>query len=164
MIEKHSHSRIEYMIKVRSSKLILAHFNLLFHLLSKLDQQDFCSSIWFFCGTRLFRARRLSARLAAPVQSQSGAGVEGNRLSLLSELTVEMLENGNSLSPALLIGLGFLFFRQKVSLSADQLPTTWRFTFQFQTTRTRQSLKPPLEASSGFQRTAKSSGPLNLFQ
>lgn len=47
VIEKHSHSRIEYMIKVRSSKIIMATFSLLSHLFSVLGQQCmyFCTNI-----------------------------------------------------------------------------------------------------------------------
>jgi len=95
VIEKHSHSRIEYMIKVRNPQIIMANSGLLFHLFSKLDQQyvHFCTKYLVFLWDLNFFENFVSKLRSLRYRSDSqwvgwGGGELG--VSQISELTCRM--------------------------------------------------------------------------
>lgn len=82
MIEKHSHSRIEYMIKVRSSEIIMAGLSSLLIVFSASPAAPSYTTTSCFPGTFLFRKVDLYVYVLCCAASQQTV-VEGNCLAAL---------------------------------------------------------------------------------
>lgn len=138
VIEKHSHSRIEYMIKVWSLRacvcLLWPHYICLL-LMAKvmsfvLTLLCSCSFCWVLVFQNLFRF--ITTLVLQPVY---------RRWSIVFKL-----------------GLSGFHLRQRVSLKGVPLPTTWRSTFQCQRMPTHPNLKLQWAVWSGCLRIVRLSG------